>query len=147
MTDKERVVAILFWEAKHRKLSEEEKFRLMKLTDEEFGPASDKLARKAYVGFDKAVLQEAIDWIDFLEDERRRCYRELEEHEVEIERLKAQNRGLMEALGRQVWDEMRSSAIEQKKKDSCRRMRCKGIRNLKNIGSSSSLRRPTGLCR
>lgn len=114
MTDHDRVWAILFWEAKHRKLSEEEKFRLMKLTDEEFGPALDKLARKAYVGFDKAILQEAINWIDFLEDERMRCYKELEKHEVEIERLKAQNRGLMEALGRQAWDELRSSAMSRK---------------------------------
>lgn len=114
MTDHDRVWAILFWEAKHRKLSEEEKFRLMKLTDEEFAPALDKLARKAYVGFDKAVLQEAINWIDFLEDERLRCYKELEENEVEIERLKDKVDQLMNELAGYVWDEMWSSAMSRK---------------------------------
>lgn len=100
-------------------------FRLLRLSDDEVKATVERLEQHPHVDTSRSALVGAVGWIDFLEDERRRCYRELEEHEVEIERLKAQNSGLMEALGRQAWDEMRSSAISQKKKESTRRMRWK----------------------
>lgn len=89
-------------------------FRLLKLSDDEVKATVERLEQHLHVDTSRSALVGAVGWIDFLEDERRRCYRELEEYEVEIERLKAQNRGLMEALGRQVWDEMRSSAMSRK---------------------------------
>lgn len=100
-----------------------EAFRLLRLSDDEVKATVERLEVHPHVETSRSALVGAVDWIDFLEDERWRCYRELEEHEVVVERLKAQNRGLMEALGRQTWDELRSSAIEQKKKESMRRLR------------------------
>lgn len=53
----------------------------------------------------------------------RRCYREREEYEVENERLKDKVEQLMNELAGYIWDEMRSSAVDQKKKESMRRLR------------------------
>lgn len=89
-------------------------FRLLKLSDDEVKATVERLEAHPHVDTSRSALVGAVDWVDFLEDERRRCYRELEEHEVEIERLKAQNSGLMEAFGRQAWDEMRGSAMLRK---------------------------------
>lgn len=100
-------------------------FRLLRLSDDEVEATVERLEQHPHVDTSRSALVGAVGWIDFLEDERRRCYKELEENEVEIERLKDKVEQLMNELAGYVWDELRSSAIDRKKKESTRRMRWK----------------------
>ncbi|HEL0506380.1 TPA: hypothetical protein TVS26_001206 [Streptococcus equi subsp. zooepidemicus] len=56
------------------------------------------------------VLQSTLDYINFLESERSRCYKELEENEVSIDKLKKSNADLTQTVIDLTWKDMRRVA-------------------------------------
>lgn len=58
----------------------------------------------------KSVIEEYV----FLKDEVKRCYHDMEEYEVKIEKLENQKMNLVEALARKTWQDMAQTAFERK---------------------------------
>ncbi|EGL48397.1 MULTISPECIES: hypothetical protein [Streptococcus] len=56
------------------------------------------------------ALQSTLDYIKFLELEKRRCYKELEDNEACIARLKQSNIGLTQKVVDVTWKDMRRVA-------------------------------------
>lgn len=56
------------------------------------------------------ALQSTLDYINFLESERSRCYRELEDNEACIARLKQSNIELNNKVVDVMWNDMRRVA-------------------------------------
>ncbi|GMX68161.1 TPA: hypothetical protein TVW26_001815 [Streptococcus equi subsp. equi] len=56
------------------------------------------------------VLQSTLDYINFLESERSRCYKELEDNEACIDRLKQSNIELTQKVVDLTWKDMRRVA-------------------------------------
>ena len=68
----------------------------------------------------KSVIEEYV----FLKDEVKRCYHDMEEYEVKIEKLESQNMNLVEALACKTWTDMRQGAFRKKQRRkflSCRK--------------------------
>lgn len=68
-------------------------------------------------------LSEVIDYIDFLEEERRRCYKELEELELDLEKKDKMLLSCFSNLAEEIWINMRFST--QKKKANQRKWRAR----------------------
>ena len=58
----------------------------------------------------KSVIEEYV----FLKDEVKRCYHDMEEYEVKIEKLENQKMNLVEALARKTWEDMAQTAFKRK---------------------------------
>ncbi|HEP1477242.1 hypothetical protein DJ558_05890 [Streptococcus pyogenes] len=56
------------------------------------------------------ALQSTIDYINFLESEKNRCYKELEDNEARIARLKQSNIELTQKVVDVTWKDMRRVA-------------------------------------
>ncbi|MEY1737228.1 hypothetical protein AB7746_00235 [Streptococcus pyogenes] len=56
------------------------------------------------------ALQSTLDYIKFIEAEKRRCYKELESQEVCIDRLKKSNADLTQTVVDLTWKDMRRNA-------------------------------------
>lgn len=58
----------------------------------------------------RSVIEEYL----FLKDEVKRCYHDMEEYEVKIEKLESQKMNLVEALARKTWEDMAQTAFKRK---------------------------------
>lgn len=58
----------------------------------------------------KSILEEYA----FLKDEVKRCYHDMEEYEVKIEKIESQKMNLVEALARKTWQDMAQTAFKRK---------------------------------
>ena len=58
----------------------------------------------------RSVIEEYL----FLKDEVKRCYHDMEEYEVKIEKLESQKMNLVEALARKTWEDMVQKAFKRK---------------------------------
>ena len=61
-----------------------------------------------------AGLKAMIEHLEFLEDEVRRCYHDMEEHEAKIDLLETQKMDLVEALANKTWQDMRQTAFRRR---------------------------------
>ncbi|HEM3702185.1 TPA: hypothetical protein U1D11_000655 [Streptococcus suis] len=59
-------------------------------------------------------LKDAIERYEFLENENERLIKDRHEQEERIDFLKQQNHQLFAAIGRQVWEQVLSSAMSRK---------------------------------
>ncbi|CYU40705.1 Uncharacterised protein [Streptococcus suis] len=59
-------------------------------------------------------LKDAIKRYEFLENENERLIKDQQEQEKKIDFLKQQNHQLFAAIGRQVWEQISSSAMSRK---------------------------------
>lgn len=58
----------------------------------------------------RSVIEEYL----FLKDEVKRCYHDMEEYEVKIEKFESQKMNLVEALARKTWEDMAQTAFKRK---------------------------------
>ena len=58
----------------------------------------------------KSVIEEYV----FLKDEVKRCYHDMEEYEVKIEKIENQKMNLVEALACKTWESMAKTAFKRK---------------------------------
>lgn len=78
----------------------------------------------------RSVIEEYL----FLKDEVKRCYHDMEEYEVKIEKLESQKMNLVEALARKTWEDMAQTAFARKqarKRHAHMRIR-KGYKDVRN---------------
>ncbi|HEM5432343.1 TPA: hypothetical protein U1578_001387 [Streptococcus suis] len=68
-------------------------------------------------------LKDAIERYEFLENENERLTKDRQKQEKKIDFLKQQNHQLFAAIGRQVWEQVLSSAMSRK--ESRRKWRAK----------------------
>lgn len=59
-------------------------------------------------------MKSAIEEYAFLKDEVKRCYHDMEEYEVKIEKIESQKMNLVEALARKTWQDMAQTAFKRK---------------------------------
>ena len=61
-----------------------------------------------------ANLKSMIEQYEFLHDEVRRCYHDIDEYEAKISGLEEKNINLVEALAQKTWADMRQSAFQRR---------------------------------
>ena len=59
-------------------------------------------------------LKAMIEHLEFLEDEVRRCYHDMEEYEAKIDLLETQKMDLVEILANKTWQDMRQTAFKRR---------------------------------
>lgn len=59
-------------------------------------------------------MKSVIEEYEFLKDEVKRCYHDMEENETKIDNLKMQKMNLVEALARKTWEDMAQTEFKRK---------------------------------
>jgi hypothetical protein len=70
----------------------------------------DNLKNNDFINNMKSVIEE----YEFLKDEVKRCYHDIEEYEAKIDNLEMQKMNLVEALARKTWEDMAQTAFKRK---------------------------------
>lgn len=70
----------------------------------------DNFKNNDFVNNMKSVIKE----YEFLKDEVKRCYHDMEEYEAKIDNLEMQKMNLVEALARKTWQDMEKVAFKRK---------------------------------
>lgn len=60
--------------------------------------------------------EKSLERNTFLQEELKRCYREMEQYEKKIEQLENQKMDLVEELAKKTWKDMREQAFRRKQK-------------------------------
>lgn len=59
-------------------------------------------------------MKSVIEEYELLKDEVKRCYHDMEEYEVKIEKIESQKMNLVEALACKTWEDMAQTAFKRK---------------------------------